>query len=290
MYARKGPTRCMIAMPVRSGSDILPRRPGLPKGRNVPGGPVFTCLSHDIIVHELAHALIDGMRSHFLLPTGPDVLGFHEGFADLIAILQHFSYTEVLEAEIRKAGNRLENASLLLGIAQAFGLSVGKEGVLRSATDNTATRQVYSADLEAHDMGSVLACAVFDAFRVIYQRKTEPYLSLVTPGTLYLPNGMLWADLVHILAAEASKLASQFLSICVRALDYCPPVDIRLGEFLRAMITADRDLVPDDPWAYREALIDAFASRGIYPENVTHLSEDALVWKPLPCPFPCIDP
>jgi hypothetical protein len=66
-------------------------------------------------------------------------------------------------------------------------------------------------------------------------------------------------------------------------------VDIKLGEFLRAMLTADRDLVPDDPWAYREALIDAFAARGIYPDNVVHLSEEALVWKPLPRELPCIE-
>jgi hypothetical protein len=262
---------------------------GTPKGRNVPGGPVFTCLSHDIIVHELAHALIDGMRSHFLLPTGPDVLGFHEGFADLIALLQHFSYKRVLESEIQKAGNRLEDASLLLGIAQAFGLSVGKEGVLRSATDDIATRQVYSASLEAHEMGAVLSRAVFDAFRVVYQRKTERYLRLAANGAMNLSDRFLCPNLVSVLAEEASKLASQFLSICVRALDYCPPVDIRLGEFLRAMITADRDLVPDDPWAYREALIDAFAGRGIYPDNVLHLSEDALLWKPLPCTLPHIE-
>ncbi|HEY5893625.1 MAG TPA: hypothetical protein VIT91_10380 [Chthoniobacterales bacterium] len=31
------------------------------------------------------------------------------------------------------------------------------------------------------------------------------------------------------------------------------------GEYLRALITADFDLVPDDRWAYREALIDASA-------------------------------
>jgi hypothetical protein len=104
-----------------------------------------------------------------------------------------------------------------------------------------------------------------------------------------LPEQSLPAELISVLAAEASKLASQFLSICVRALDYCPPVDIKLGEFLRAMITADRDLVPDDRWSYREALIDAFAQRGIYPENVPQLSEDALVWKPLPQELPDIN-
>ena len=250
----------------------------LPAGRHVPGGPVFTCLSHDIIVHEVAHALIDGMRSHFVQPTGADVLGFHEGFADLVAILQHFTYQQVLESEIRKSRNRLTNATLLPGIAQAFGLSIGKPDVLRTA----AQKDLYRADLEPHAMGRVLAGAVFDALCVVYERKSERFLRLASNGRRPPDDDWLPPELVSILAKEASGLASQFLSICVRALDYCPPVDITLGEFLRAMITADRDLVPDDPWAYREALIDAFAARGIYPDNVLHLSEDALVWRALP--------
>jgi hypothetical protein len=46
------------------------------------------------------------------------------------------------------------------------------------------------------------------------------------------------------------------------------------------VITADRDLVPDDPWAYREAWLDAFRLRHIFPDNVKHMSEDAIEWKP----------
>jgi hypothetical protein len=81
------------------------------------------------------------------------------------------------------------------------------------------------------------------------------------------------------LAEEASKVADQFLSICIRAIDYCPPVDIELGEFLRAVLTADRDLVPDDQWAYREAWIDAFGNWGIFPRAARFLTEDALLWE-----------
>jgi hypothetical protein len=40
----------------------------------------------------------------------------------------------------------------------------------------------------------------------------------------------------------------------------CPPVDLRFGDFLRAMITADHDLVPDDPFGYREAIVMRFAA------------------------------
>ena len=71
----------------------------------------------------------------------------------------------------------------------------------------------------------------------------------------------LHPDLAERLAGEASKTAEHFLEhLHSCALDYCPPVDIRFGEFLRAMITADFDLVSDDPIGYRAALIDAFRS------------------------------
>src|SRR6266481_4385080 len=61
-------------------------------GNNLPGGEFYTCLSHDIVAHEMTHALLDGLRANFTIPCGPDVLAFHEAFADLVAILQKFSY------------------------------------------------------------------------------------------------------------------------------------------------------------------------------------------------------
>jgi hypothetical protein len=256
----------------------FPMRAAAPRGRNVPGGPVYTCLSHDIIVHELTHAVLDGLRSHFLVPTGPDVLAFHEGFADVVAVLQHFTFRDLLESEIRNTRNDLSRATLLPALAQAFGMAVGQPGTLRSAVDAEGHRRVYRQDAPPHDLGNVLLAAVYDAFCILYRRKTERFIALCPDLRGDLP-----AALVSILADQASKLASQLLALCVRALDYCPPVDITLGEFLRAVITADRDLVPHDPWAFRETLIDAFAARGIYPDNVEHLSEDALLWRPLPC-------
>ena len=38
-------------------------------------------------------ALLDGLRANFTHPSDGDVLAFHEAFADLVAIFQHFSTT-----------------------------------------------------------------------------------------------------------------------------------------------------------------------------------------------------
>ena len=61
-------------------------------GSNIPNQTIFTCLSHDIVVHEMTHAIVDRLRRYFLEPSNVDVLAFHEGFSDIIALLQHFSY------------------------------------------------------------------------------------------------------------------------------------------------------------------------------------------------------
>ena len=242
-------------------------------GRNAPNGHVFTCLSHDIISHEFTHALLDGLRSHFSVPTSNDVLGFHEGFADLVALFQHFTYRELLEKELRRCDGDLDHSMILANLAEEFGRNT-QGGPLRCAI--TTKVVPYSPDMEVHEMGSVLLCAVFEAFRRVFQRKTEPFLRLAYRP----PSGYMVSELAGFLASKASELASQFLSMCIRAIDYCPPVDLQMGEFLRALITADHELVPDDPMGYRDALISAFAERGIYPPGVGQLCEDSLLWQP----------
>ena len=250
------------------------------RGRTLPGGVVFTCLSHDIVAHEVTHALLDGLRAHFAEPTGADVLGFHEGFADLVATFQHFSYREVVQAAVRQSQGKIESANLLTGIADQFGATLGSTQPLRTAFTNAGHEpKLYRPDMEAHELGEILVQAVFDAALTVFRRKTAQYIRLATGGTGRLPEGELPGDLQDILGEQASKVASHFLSICIRAIDYCPPVDLDLGEYLRALITADYDLVPDDRWAYREALIDAFRLRRIYPPNVTSLSEESLRWQ-----------
>lgn len=253
-------------------------------GRSLPGGYVFTCLAHDIIAHEATHALLDGLRAHFTHPSGPDVLAFHEGFADLVAVLQRFGHRAVVEAGLRAARGRPDRAELLTGLARQFGQTTGAPGALRSAialdADGRIAALPYDAGAEPHVLGSVLVSAAFEAFCTVFTRKTERYVRLATGGSGVLPPGEIPADLRTLLADEAGKLAQRFLALCIRAIDYSPPVDLELGEYLRAVVTADHDLVPDDRWGYREAWIEAFARRGIYPRNVRSLAEDALRWQP----------
>lgn len=246
--------------------------------RALPGEMVYTALSHDVIAHEVTHALLDGLRPNYSVPSSAGVLGFHEGFADLVAIFQRLSCKELVDVAIRKSRGMQDQTDMLTALARQLGYAIGKPS-MRDALAK-GNNMVYSDDMAPHDMGSILVAAVFDAYRTIFRRKTSRYIRLATSGSGILPPGELANDLVQLLSEAASALASQFLALIIRAIDYCPPVDLQFGEYLRALITADHDLVPDDPWAYREALIDAFMARQIYPKHVTVLSEAALMWRP----------
>ena len=97
--------------------------------------------------------------------------------------------------------------------------------------------------------------AVFDAFLMIYRRRTEDLLRIATGGSGVLSPGAIHPDLVERFAREANRSAAHVLEICIRALDYCPPVDITFADYLRALITADADLVGVDKYGYRVAFL-----------------------------------
>ncbi|OZC01291.1 hypothetical protein [Rubricoccus marinus] len=265
--------------------------PAAPARRDgaLPGGLVFTCLSHDVVAHETTHALLDGMHRRFAEPSNPDVLAFHEAFADLVALFQHFSFPEALRHQIARTRGDLGAESLLAQLAQEFGRAAGGHGALRDAlggpSDDGRWRprrpdpHALERALEPHDRGSVLVAAVFGAFVAIYRERTARLVRIATGGSGILPEGALPHDLVDALADQAAKAASHLLRMCIRALDYCPPVDVTFGEYLRALITADRDLVPDDAHGYRVALVESFRAWGIYPDGVRSLSEEALLWR-----------
>ncbi len=259
-------------------------------GDHIPNGIVFTCLSHDIIAHETTHALLDGMHRRFIENSHRDTLAFHEAFADIVALFQHFSFPEVLRQQIAKTRGDLASQSLLGQLAQQFGKAIGHYGALRDAigkydekeekwTPHKPDPTEYQTVLEPHARGAILVAAVFEAFLSIYKCRITDLLRIASNGTGVLTPGELHPDLVNRLADEASKSAQHVLNMCIRALDYCPPVDISFGDYLRAIITADMDLYCEDELGYRIAFIEAFRRRGIYPRNIRTLSEESLSWE-----------
>jgi len=312
------------------------------QGRNLPGQRVFTCLSHDIIAHEVTHAILDGMRTYFTEATNPDVLAFHEGFADLAALFAHFSHKEALLDTIQKTGGQLYQFELkpnaepptsalpeeeieeedddeggivnveetdeseeidsevkkkpltplveqqaqrnpLIELAQQFGEASGMNRGLRSALGTPANSNAINTRIDdVHFRGSILVAAVFDAYFTIYLKRTADLYRIYHAGGGKTVADELPGPLARMLAEQASITAAEFFQLCARAIDYCPPVDITYGDFLRALITVNMDLKAEDGRAVRDALMQSFRARGIYPETASFFSEDALCWPRVP--------
>jgi len=258
---------------------------------------VYTGLNSDIVTHEVAHALIDGLKPYFWEPTNPDVPALHEALADLVALFQRFTYTELVTEQLAQQRGQLDGNTLLKVLAPQIGRALSRGPGLRtfesllSAIENG--KDVHDMrnrlqDLgpnesdESHARGRVLAEAIFDAFQTILIRKTEPIILLATKGRGALPKGKISRTLLEFIVHATTRTAAQFLAICIRALDYCPPVHVEFGDYVRALITADAQLVKHDPYGYREAITMACLLRGIVPRYVDTPSETALTWDPPP--------
>ncbi|MFO0577379.1 MAG: hypothetical protein U1A78_25515 [Polyangia bacterium] len=244
-------------------------------GRNLPGQHVFTCLSHDIITHEMTHALLDRLKRYFILPLHPDCIAFHEGIADIVAILQQFSLPMVLGKILAEHHGNLRGHNALLDLAEQFGYATGGGRALRTALSAPDPR-AYAKATEPHRRGALLVSAVLAALCTLYERRTHDLLRIATGGTGTLPQGELSPDLVQRLSLEAADTAHILLTMCLRALDFTAPHSITFGDFLRALITADYELYPNDELGARSALIEAFRERGIYATDTGSLSEEAL--------------
>jgi hypothetical protein len=88
------------------------------RGLVAPGSMVFTCLSSDIVAHEMSHALLDGLHRRFTEASNRDA-GLHEAFADIVAIFQHFTFRNLALRD--QPARQLSAATLLSGLAMQFG-------------------------------------------------------------------------------------------------------------------------------------------------------------------------
>lgn len=237
------------------------------------GKRVYTCLSHDIVVHETAHALLDGLRSMYLNPSSPDQAGFHEGFADIVALLSVFRHHEIIEYALNSVTDRSGRIPRRHLTADKLGGTVlGKlgeemgsalEGVRGTALRHSVTikpdRRHYKSAryAEEHDRGELLVAIVLRVFLQIWVKRLTPLLEHAHSSLAR-----------SVAAEEGGTAAGQLLKIVVRAIDYLPPVDMTYRDYLSALLTADQQLYPDDnKYHYRQALMAEFEAFGIEPAS-----------------------
>ncbi len=175
-------------------------------GSVVRGSGIFGVVSHDIVAHETTHALLDGLHPRYSERTNVDMAAFHEAFADIVALFQHFSMPESLTRQIRQAKGSTTDIGRSLGqLAQQFGrrrACTARYGV-SSAKSDLRPRCCADDMTEPHTRGAILVSAVFAAFLTIYKSRCADLIRLATNGSGILPGGEISVDLANRLGERS---------------------------------------------------------------------------------------
>lgn len=229
------------------------------------GSWVYTCLSHDIVVHEVTHAILDGLRPRFIEPSLPDQPAFHEAFADIAALLSVFSVRELVEAVLgmpddqgRIPADSAEEEALassaLFTLANQFGeaLSGVRGSALRRSLNLPADEQwKQDPDFEeAHRRGEVMVAAILRTLLDMWTRRLQA-----------LTNGRRLDR--ERAAEEGATAADHLLTMAIRAIDYAPAVELEFADFLDALLVSDEVVAPDDRHGYRQSVLESFRRFGI---------------------------
>lgn len=262
------------------------------------GHTIYSCLSHDVVVHETTHGLVDGLRRRYSDPSLPDQDAFHEGFADIVALLSVFSLPDVMRELLRHGvhqrgrarvakgpgrGRDLVNVaavdaawlknSVLFHMGEEMGqeLSQQRGDALRTSVTLPVSRKLLGTVpyQEAHRRGEVLVAAVMNALVMVWEARLQDSASDGRTTTV--------AEINRV-ADVGAGAADYLLTLLIRALDYAPPIDLLFGDFLSAALTADNELVPREAarTGFRHALVTSFAAWGIQPTS----SDESGFWSP----------
>jgi hypothetical protein len=216
--------------------------------KNDPKRTIFSCASRDIVAHETAHAILDGILPDLYSASTPQALALHESIADLTALLSAFECRELASAVLRQTGGRIDEPSAFTAIAEEFGLERGGSGPLRllhntKSLDPKDKENLVARD-EPHDLSEVLSGALYGVMVEVYsqwRKKFEPEKAL----------------------GIASR---QFRRMIFRALDYLPPGEISFADYGRAILAADEAHHPDEA-SGRKTLLKEFMKRKIVPNR-----------------------
>lgn len=243
----------------------------------------YTCLSHDIIAHETTHAILAGLRPSFDEAGLPDQLAFHEALADIVAILSVFAVPAVAEhalgsidtkgrIEAKRASVASLRRSVLFGLAEEVGSLIhGVRGRPLRDSVNLSRGAAWKKD---------------PAFRLPH-RRAEVLVAAVTHALLEIWSGRL-KDITSVeglsrrrAAEEGAKSAEHLLRMCIRAIDYCPPLEFEFADFLDAILVADQQIAPDDEHQYRPALVRSFRRFGIERPDQHIVPVESLSQRPI---------
>jgi hypothetical protein len=228
-------------------------------------GLLRTGLSQDIVTHETAHALVDGIAPDLYDAVSPESLAIHESVADITAAMISLRSRDPATGRLTpaKALDAVLRSSRYSRIAEEFGRSRGSADALRDAINERtlnprARKPTRVVDWNSpHSLSEVLTGAVFTVLvKVLTETMTQTDAGRAIPQIRVSPGG---SDPFRRAAGYA---INRLGSMLFKGLDWLPPGEAGFGDLARAMLAADQFHHPDLP-AERAALIRECVKRHI---------------------------
>jgi len=220
--------------------------------------PVYTCLSSDIVSHEFAHAVLDGVRPLFNESSSVQTAAFHEFIGDFTAVLLTLRNNTLRGRLAVATGGKIEQATTLSSIAEEFGMAVSGRPYLRTA-QNKDKMSDLADETSPHRLSQVLTGAMFDVLMRVahsYQRDLDDQqesdaVAVPGAGSKATPKQAFY------------RAAERMQRMAIQPLDLLPPVEVTFRDYALAVCWAQKLSDPIDPHAYYDMLIDVFRKREI---------------------------
>ena len=217
---------------------------------------VYTSLSRDIVSHETAHAILDGIAPDLYDALTPQSLALHEAFADMMAVVMAIRSTTLAKTVLEQTHGSLNYATAFSSIAEQFGRERHGGHSLRDLSQVIMMDEVVS--VEPHELSTVLSSALYEMLVDIYEERLKGLVE---------SEGDRFSDPQYSLSGKALAISAQQLARMIfRALDYLPPGEISFADYGRAILAADKAAFPRKGH-YRDFLRQAFVKRKIVPNK-----------------------
>lgn len=246
--------------------------------------PIWTCLSHDIIAHELGHAILDSFRPLYVHSEEPDTGALHESIGDLLSLFSALEHKSVVEKLYRDSGGDMKNPSLITGLAEEFG--IGLQGVnfpfLRSALNGQGYN---SAPEEIHERSTLWTASIYEILARLVEESLSPEVNEVLGNSpaqqqqcspVFAQQANPDFENYYAEPKNRDSFEDFFAAIIIagrrvkgmmlRALQDIPPTGVTFPLLARVIIATDERLFPDDTGT-REIAKEIFTKRELWWEE-----------------------